>query len=231
PHHLLYFRDWRRTRRCRRHDVSALLRPGRFLHGLCRGHQGVYRRRARRHRLAARRDARRGRGRAERDAVVGPFLGRIQGRRRLLDPDRCLDFPPHWPARPARSRKSLVAGESVTISAPEVKPAARVPGIPFILKKALLSAFVAFVLFSLMVGIRTEAGPTGQLTYWTRFGELASLVGAVFAGSIVIELLRQWLGPADTRELIPQSVQNGLAVAGRFVAPALLIFTLLVPVI
>src|SRR5215472_2752957 len=109
-------------------------------------------------------------------------------------------------------------------------PATSAPDIPFILKKAFISAAVALVLFSLMVGIRTEAGPTGQLIYWTRFGELASLVGAVFGGSIVIELLRQWLGPADGR-LIPPSVQSGLALAGRLIAPALLIFTLLVPVI
>ena len=116
-------------------------------------------------------------------------------------------------------------------SAPDSHPATRAPGIAFILKKALISAAVALVLFSLMIGVRTEAGPTGQLIYWTRFGELASLVGAVFGGSIVIELLRQWLGPAGSRQLVPPAVQSGLAVAGRFVAPALLIFTLLVPVI
>ncbi len=103
--------------------------------------------------------------------------------------------------------------------------------IAFILKKALISAFVALVLFSLMIGIRTEAGPTGQLIYWTRFGELASIVAIVFAGSIVIELARQWLGPLGASLLVPAPVQNGLAAAGRYVAPALLIFTLLVPVI
>jgi branched-chain amino acid transport system permease protein len=119
----------------------------------------------------------------------------------------------------------------VAASAPDSAPAARALGIPFILKKALISAGLALVLFSLMVGIRTEAGPTGQLIYWTRFGDLAALVGGVFGGSIVIELLRQWLGPADTRQLIPPSVQHGLSIAGRLVAPALLIFTLLVPVI
>jgi branched-chain amino acid transport system permease protein len=116
-----------------------------------------------------------------------------------------------------------------TMPAPHAK--ARAPGIPFILKKALLSALVALVLFSLMVGIRTEAGPTGQLIYWTRFGELASLVAAVFGGSIVIELLRQWLGSTGVADLVPTSVQNAFALAGRLVAPALLIFTLLVPVI
>jgi len=120
---------------------------------------------------------------------------------------------------------------SATISAPEQAQASRAPGIPFILKKALISAFVALVLFSLMVGVRTEAGPTGQLIYWTRFGELAALVAAVFGGSIVIELLRQWIGPAGATTLVPKQVQSVLAIAGRFVGPALLIFTLLVPVI
>ena len=104
-------------------------------------------------------------------------------------------------------------------------------GLGFVLKKALLSALVALVLFSLMIGIRTEAGPTGQLIYWTRFGELASIVAIVFAGSIIIELVRQWLGPAGAGQFVPAPVQNGLAAAGRYVAPALLIFTLLVPVI
>src|ERR1700744_745530 len=107
----------------------------------------------------------------------------------------------------------------------------RLPGVIFILKKALISAFVALVLFSLMIGIRTEAGPTGQLIYWTRFGELASLVAIVFGGSIVVELLRQWWGPADKVRVVPPVVQSGLASAGRLVAPALLIFALLVPVI
>jgi branched-chain amino acid transport system permease protein len=87
------------------------------------------------------------------------------------------------------------------------------------------------VLFSLMIGIRTEAGPTGQLIYWTRFGELASLVAAVFAGSIAIELIRQWLGPSGASNLISPAVRERLSTAGRLVAPALLIFAFLVPVI
>ena len=124
-----------------------------------------------------------------------------------------------------------MSGTSVAASATEKKPAHRALGIPLILKKALLSAFVALVLFSLMIGVRTEAGETGQLTYWTRFPELASLVALVFGGSIIIELVRQWLGPTGATDLIPAAVQKGLSVAGQFVAPVLLIFTLLVPVI
>src|SRR6185437_506625 len=90
-------------------------------------------------------------------------------------------------------------------------PASRAEGAAFIFKKALISALVALVLFSLMIGIRTEAGPTGQLIYWTRFGDLASLVAIVFGGSIVMELLRQWWGPVGTVWVVPPRLQSGLA--------------------
>ena len=101
----------------------------------------------------------------------------------------------------------------------------------FILKKALISALVALVLFSLMIGIRTEAGPTGQLIYWTRFGDLAAMVVAVFAGSIAVELLRSWWGPVGTVMIVPPRVASALALARRAIAPMLLTFTVLVPVI
>ncbi|WP_454646026.1 high-affinity branched-chain amino acid ABC transporter permease LivM [Bradyrhizobium liaoningense] len=104
-------------------------------------------------------------------------------------------------------------------------------GITSLLKTAFINALIALVLFSLMVGIRTEAGSDGQLTYWTRFGELASLVGAVFGGSIVIELLRQWIGPTGAEKLVPPAVKSGMSFIGRYLTPALLIFTVLVPVI
>ena len=119
----------------------------------------------------------------------------------------------------------------MTAAAPDKSPATRAPGIPYILKKALISAAVALVLFSLMIGIRTEAGPTGQLIYWTRFGELASLVATVFGGSIVVELLRQWLGPVDASKMVSPAAKDAVATLRRFVAPALLLFTFLVPVI
>jgi len=104
-------------------------------------------------------------------------------------------------------------------------------GIPALLKTAFINALIALVLFSLMVGIRTEAGSDGQLTYWTRFGEVAALVAAVFGGSIVIELLKQWIGSTGAEKLVPPAVQSGMSFVGRYLAPALLIFTLLVPVI
>jgi branched-chain amino acid transport system permease protein len=119
------------------------------------------------------------------------------------------------------------------VSATSARPshAAQPSGSAFILKKALISALVALVLFSLMIGVRTEAGPQGGLIYWTRFGDLAALVGTVFGGSIIIELLRQWWGPVDKDRLVPKPVQSAMSFAGRWLAPALLVFTFLVPVI
>ncbi|MBY0381964.1 MAG: high-affinity branched-chain amino acid ABC transporter permease LivM [Xanthobacteraceae bacterium] len=104
-------------------------------------------------------------------------------------------------------------------------------GVSFILKKALLSAFVAAVLFSLMIGIRTEAGPTGQLIYWTRFGDLAMIVGGVFGGSILVELARQWFGAPQRAPLIPEKMRSQVIALGRWIGPALLVFALLVPII
>ena len=119
----------------------------------------------------------------------------------------------------------------MTASTSELTHVSRLPGVAFIFKKALISAFVALVLFSLMIGIRTEAGPTGQLIYWTRFDDLAILVGIVFVGSIAVELFRQWWGPAGTARSVPQPLQAALDIAGRAIPPLLLIFTFLVPVI
>jgi branched-chain amino acid transport system permease protein len=118
------------------------------------------------------------------------------------------------------------------VTAPSTNTAKKTAtGIPALLKTALINAVIALVLFSLMVGIRTEAGSDGQLTYWTRFGEVAALVAAVFGGSIVIELLRQWIGPTGAEKLVPPVVQSGMSFVGRYLAPALLFVTLLVPVI
>ena len=84
PHDLAHLRDRRGARLGRRHHVPALLRRDRLLHRLRRRREGVHRGGAGRHRLAARRDARRPADRPDRDVLVGLFLDRVQGRRRLL---------------------------------------------------------------------------------------------------------------------------------------------------
>ena len=50
-------------------------------------------------------------------------------------------------------------GQRVTAPTSEFAQASRAAGVAFIFKKAVISALVALVLFSLMIGIRTEAGP------------------------------------------------------------------------
>lgn len=111
------------------------------------------------------------------------------------------------------------------------KRAARAHGAAFILKKAFLSAFVALILFSLMIGVRTEAGPTGQLIFWTRFGDLAMIVATVFAGSILVELFRRWIASRRKAPLVSEETRTRFSEFGRFIAPVLLVFALLVPVI
>jgi len=104
-------------------------------------------------------------------------------------------------------------------------------GFAFILKRSLISAAIALALFSLMIGVRTEAGPTGVLIYWTRFGDLALLVGAVFIGSIAVELARAFVGPVDIAGRMPEALREILAALQRFLVPALLAFAVLIPVI
>jgi branched-chain amino acid transport system permease protein len=94
------------------------------------------------------------------------------------------------------------------VSAPPAAQTSRAAGAAFIFKKALISALVALVLFSLMIGVRTDAGSDGQLTYWTRFGDLAAMVAAVFGGSIAVELLRQWWGPVETVRVVPAGAEH-----------------------
>jgi branched-chain amino acid transport system permease protein len=104
--------------------------------------------------------------------------------------------------------------------------------VAFVLKKAILSALVAFGLFALMIGVRTEAGATSaQLVYWTRFEQLAAIVAAVFGGSILVELLRHNVRHLEPARLVPQALERPLAIIRRLVGPALLGFALIIPVI
>jgi branched-chain amino acid transport system permease protein len=104
--------------------------------------------------------------------------------------------------------------------------------VAFVLKKAALSALVALGLFALMIGVRTEAGATSaQLVFWTRFEQLAGIVAAVFVGSIVVELLRHNFRHLEPASVLPRALERPLAIVRRLAAPALLGFTLLIPVI
>ena len=105
------------------------------------------------------------------------------------------------------------------------------PDFAFIVKRAALSAVVAFALFALMIGVRTDAGSDGQLTWWARFDDLAIVVAVVFAGSIVVELLRTWLSRHNIAAAVPAGITSRLHILRLAATPALLGFAVLVPVI
>ncbi len=155
---------------CGRDDVPALLWRGRFLHGLCRRDQGLHRCSAGRHRLLP-------------GAMLGGLaIGLIETFWSAYFSSEYKDvaafsiliivlifLPTGLLGRPEVekvSRSRVAQASPPTTRAPSHRAASK-QGLAFIFKKAILSALVALVLFSLMIGVRTEAGPAGQLIYWT----------------------------------------------------------------
>ncbi len=98
------------------------------------------------------------------------------------------------------------------------------------LKDAALSAVVAFGLFSLLIGFRTDQGATGALVVWPRFEGLTILVAAVFAASFLRSLLFRDR-TIDVGGYVPPAVKARLTVVGRLAGPALLAFALTVPIL
>ncbi|HZP77615.1 MAG TPA: high-affinity branched-chain amino acid ABC transporter permease LivM [Pseudolabrys sp.] len=98
------------------------------------------------------------------------------------------------------------------------------------LKSAALAALVAFGLFSLIIGIRTDQGSTGALVIWTRFDDLTVFVVVVFIGVFLRDLV---LGDRTVRikAAMPGAITAVGATLRPFVAPALLAFAVLVPVL
>ena len=98
------------------------------------------------------------------------------------------------------------------------------------LKDASLSALVAFGLFFFLIGLHTDQGPTGALVVTTQWPKLAILVGAVFAGALARALIfgRE---PIGLRGALPPWLTRGTEQAARLIAPAVLVFALLVPVL
>jgi branched-chain amino acid transport system permease protein len=98
------------------------------------------------------------------------------------------------------------------------------------LKEAAVSALAAFGLFFFLIGLRTDQGPTGALVISTRFDTLALLVGAVFVGAL-IRALAFGRGAVPFGRVMPPALGAAVQGLGRFAAPALLAFALLVPVL
>jgi branched-chain amino acid transport system permease protein len=98
------------------------------------------------------------------------------------------------------------------------------------LKDAGLTAFVAFGLFSLMLGLRTETGSTGRLEIFPRPGLLATAVAAVFAGRLMIALIARSRVAADIGRSL-QAMTPEFKKLDRFATPVLLSLVLLTPVL
>jgi branched-chain amino acid transport system permease protein len=96
------------------------------------------------------------------------------------------------------------------------------------LKSAALAGFVAIGLFGLLVGLRTEQGPTGALIIMQRWDEAALLVILVFVGVLARSLI---FGdrPLQLDRYVPDRARAVVSVVGRLVGPALLLFALAVP--
>ena len=98
------------------------------------------------------------------------------------------------------------------------------------LKEAAIAALVAFGLFVLMIGIRTDQGPTGALVLTTRFGALAAIVAAVFAGALLRALLWHRVTISFDR-LVPASITATASSIAAYAAAAFLAFALMVPIV
>jgi branched-chain amino acid transport system permease protein len=97
-------------------------------------------------------------------------------------------------------------------------------------KEAAIAAAVAFGLFALMVGIRTDQGPTSALVITTRFGAVAELVAVTFVGRLVFALLRSEANLSLER-LMPSSFRTAAAGLVPYATAAFLIVALIVPIV
>ena len=100
-------------------------------------------------------------------------------------------------------------------------------GLAFALRDAAIAAAVAFGLFAMPVGLRTDIGPTGSLVLRQRWEVVALLCGLVFLGRL---LVTTWLGRRALRaSTAPGPWTLRLQQSGRFVAPLLLALALTLP--
>jgi branched-chain amino acid transport system permease protein len=112
-----------------------------------------------------------------------------------------------------------------------MRHAATGKALPAALKDAALAALVAFGLFAVMVGLRTDVSPTGALEIRTRWLDVALLCGLVFVARLLLSL---WLGRRAARAVA--STRTGwweapLRQAGRVLGPAMLALALVLPAV
>ncbi len=97
-------------------------------------------------------------------------------------------------------------------------------------KEAAIAALVALGLFALLIGIRTEQGPTGALVFTTRFGALTAIVGAVFAATLLRALFWRDV-TVSFGQVIPAPVKAAASGLSTYAAAAFLVFALIVPIV
>ena len=113
---------------------------------------------------------------------------------------------------------------------PGLKPAVEWADPLAALKEAAIAAAVAFGLFGLLIGFRTEQGSNGALVIATRFDTLAEFVAATFVGRLSFALTRhRFTVPANV--FVPTAVRKTAAALSPYLAVALLLFALAVPVL
>ncbi len=104
------------------------------------------------------------------------------------------------------------------------------PDLPAAVKEAAIAALVAFGLFVLMIGVRTDQGPTSALVITTHFGLLAEIVAAVFVGKLALVLIRRETTFSIDR-LMPARAKATVAGLGIYAGAAFLVFALIVPIV
>ena len=104
------------------------------------------------------------------------------------------------------------------------------PALAAALKEAAIAAAIAFGLFALMVGIKTDQGPTSALVFTTRFGTVAALVAMAFVGRLFLALTRGHMRRPLNR-LVPQFFRSAAASAAPYAAAAFLIVAIIVPIL
>ena len=97
------------------------------------------------------------------------------------------------------------------------------------LKSGALFAIVAFGLFSLLIGIRTDQGSTGALELEPRLFILGVFIAVAFVGGF----LRAWFAGErlDLTSYVPDELKAAAAQVGRFFGLALLAFAIVEPII
>src|SRR5262249_8058276 len=137
-----------------------------------------------------------------------------------------VNFHANRHPRPSRSREGL---KPVVPDKPTPRHSASFD-LAGALADAAIAAFIAFGLFALMLGLRTDPGASGRLEVFPRPGLLAGAVATVFVGRLLMAIItRSRIASELTRPM--QSARPKLESLGIYVAPLLLGFALVTPVL